>query len=532
MVLAKYDGDLVKTAVSNFRNIKIMSALEEKLIVNSSAKENLSAKENSGESLFARFLKLICSVRFGIILLILLGLACFLGMIIMQQSVEGFDRYYAELKPAQKLVYGTLGVFDIYHSWYFNALLLLLSLNIILSSIERAPKTWKFISRPKRDASLKWLKGQEQTGSIQIETAAGGETLAGKIAETAKKSGWRKTLITEKGNRTYVLAESGVWNRFAYLAVHVGLLTIFIGGFMTGQLGNTGQMALQPGQTSNEIYDMVANLDQLNQVTKQLPFEITCTDIQQKLIKKEESISAMNTIDWLTRIRIKDETGTTEAVVQMNRPFDYRGYRFFQSSFVSVGRARNINVRLNSADGSAAQDVTIPRNGTIALADGTQLRFVDFRGNFSIGKEDPNEDTSNYANPAAVLQVTPPNAAAQTAYAFSPQMADIPIAKKPIGGYTYQLTDFEKVSDQHILSVQRDPGANIVYIGFTLLFLTLVAVFFFSHQRVWAMIEEVSENNFAVTLGGNTNRNQTAFGEKFKRFIKDLGEQNREAKVS
>ncbi|MEP6900441.1 MAG: cytochrome c biogenesis protein ResB [Actinomycetota bacterium] len=502
-----------------------MSPLEEtgaKIIVRS------AVREKAGESLFARFLKLVCSVRFGVILLILLGLACFLGMIIMQQNVDGFDRYYAELKPAQKLVYGSLGLFDIYHSWYFNALLLILSLNIILASIDRFPKTWRSVAKPVLTPPMRWLKDQDQAISLTVESQSK-EAIAGKIVEAFKKSAWRKTTVSEKNDRTFVFAEAGVWNRFAYLAVHVGLLTIFVGGFLTGQLGNTGQMALQPGQTSNEIFDTVSNLDQLTQVTKRLPFEIFCTDIQQKLIKKDESISAMNTIDWLTRIQIKDETGTTNAVVQMNRPFDYRGYRFFQASFVSVGRARNINVRLKSADGAVAtEDVTIPRSGTIALADGTQIRFVDFRGNFSIGKEDLNEDTSNYPNPAAVLQVTPPNAAAQTAYAFGAQMADIPIAKKPIAGYTYQLVDFEKVADQHILSIQRDPGSNVVYVGFTLLFLTLVAVFFFSHQRIWAVVEKNTENNFTVTIGGNTNRNKAAFDEKFKRFVKVLREQNKE----
>ncbi len=495
-----------------------MTALEEtgtEIIVKSPVREKV------GESLFSRFLKLLCSVRLGIILLILLGLACFLGMIIMQQSVEGFERYYGELTASQKLVYGTLGLFDIYHSWYFNGLLAILSLNIILASIERFPKTRMSVSKPVLTPPMRWLKAQDQTSSFTTEGESR-QAIAEKLVEAFKKSPWRKTTLSEKNDRTFIFAESGVWNRFTYLAVHVGLLTIFVGGFMTGQLGNTGQMALQPGQSSNEIYDMVANLDQLNQVTKRLPFEIICTDIQQKLIKKEESISAMNTIDWLTRIQIKDETGTTEAVVQMNRPFDYRGYRFFQSSFVSVGRARNINVRLTSADGAATEDITIPRNGTTALADGTQIRFVDFRGNFSIGKENLNEDTSNYPNPAAVLQITPPSGTAQTAYAFNPQMADIPIAKKPIAGYTFQLIDFEKVADQHILSVQRDPGSNVVYVGFTLLFLALVAVFFFSHQRVWAVVEKNSENNFTVTLGGHTTRNQTPFGEKFTRFARDL----------
>ncbi len=504
-----------------------MSVLEKtgnEIIVNS------PIREKAGESLFSRFLKTLCSVRCGVILLILLALLCFLGMIIMQQNVSGFENYYAELTPAQKLVYGSLDLFDIYHSWYFNALLLVLSSNIILASIDRFPKTWLSVSKPVLTPPVRWLKDQDQTSSLTIE----GESkaaIAEKLAETFKKSPWRKTVISEKGGKTFVFAESGVWNRFTYLAVHVGLLTIFIGGFMTGQLGNTGQMALQPGQTSNEIYDMVAELDQLNQVTKRLPFEVFCTDIQQKLIKNDGSISASNTIDWLTKIQIKDETGTTDAVVQMNRPFDYRGYRFFQASFVAVGRARNINVRLKSADGASVQDITIPRNGTISLADGTNIRFVDFRGSFSLGKEDMNEDTSNFPNPAAVLQVTPPNGTAQTAYAFGEKLADIPIAQKPIAGYTYQLVDFEKVADQHILSIQRDPGANVVYVGFVLLFLTLVAVFFFSHQRVWAAIEENSDNNFTVTIGGNTNRNKTAFDEKFKRFVKDFGEQNREAKV-
>jgi cytochrome c biogenesis protein len=179
----------------------------------------------------------------------------------------------------------------------------------------------------------------------------------------------------------------------------------------------------------------------------------------------------------------------------MNRPFDYRGYRFFQASFVAVGRARKIDLRLTPENGGAAQDITIPRGGTVNLADGTLVRFVDFRGNFSLGKENPDEDTSSYPNPGAVLQVTPPGGGTtQTAYAFNEKMANIPAAQKSVAGYTFRLTGFEKVPDQHVLSVQRDPGAGVVYVGFIILTLTLIAVFFFSHQRVWAMIETLADN--------------------------------------
>jgi cytochrome c biogenesis protein len=466
-----------------------------------------------------RTLKLLCSVRFGVILLILLGLACLVGMLVMQQNVDGFDRYFADLTPAQKLVYGKLGVFDIYHSWYFNALLALLSMNIILASVDRLPKAWKFFSKPTVTVPVRWLRDQKQTAEVEV---FGTRNEATSRLQTAMKAcGWKKILVGEKGGTTYVLAQSGAWNRLGAYAVHVALLTIFFGGFLTAQMGSTGNMVIEPGETTNLMTETVVDLDKTTQLTKQLPFEITGTDIQQKLIKKEGPINAMNTIDWITRIRIKDETGEHDATVQMNRPFDYRGYRLFQASFVAVGRARSITVNAVPANGGETQVVTIPRDGSVTLSDGTRVRFSEFRGAFSIGPEDQSEDTSTYPNPGAILQVVAPGSAPQTAYAFGPQKQNMPVAKKPVAGYTFQLADFEKVGQSHILSVQRDPGATVVYVGFILLFLTLVAVFFFAHQRVWAAIEE-GKDGHRVVLGGNTNRNLNSFDEKFGKFVKSL----------
>ncbi len=494
-----------------------MSTLEQ--IVTKGA-TGAATKARSQESLFSRFLKLLCSVRLGVTLLSLLGLACFIGMIIMQQSVDGFDRYFAALAPAQRLVYGKLGLFDIYHSWYFNVLLCLVSLNIILASIDRFPKTWTFVSKPSLTVPVRWLRDQKQTAELSMEGS--GESVIERISKAMKKSGWRKVAVTEKNGRTFVFGQSGIWNRFGAYAVHVGLLTIFTGGFLTAQFGSTGNMPLTPGQSTNLMFGTVVELDKTNEITQKLPFEVACVDMQQRLIKKEESLSAMNTIDWMTRFTITDETGTHDAAVQMNKPFDYRGYRFFQASFTPIGRARNITVRAKPAGGVEVTDVTIPRDGSTVLADGTKIQFKEFRGNFRIGQEDPNEDTSTYPNPAAVLQVSQPGNPPLTAYAFGPQMASMPVASKPVAGYTYQLVDFEKVADQHILSVQRDPGATVVYVGFILLFLTLVAVFFFSHQRVWAAIESSGENIYSVVLGGNSNRSLNAFDEKFKRFAGEV----------
>ncbi len=78
-----------------------------------------------------RVLDFLSSVRFGVTLLCILVLFSVVGMLIIQQNVNGFDAYYASLTPAEKLVYGSLGIFDIYYSWYFKFLLIVLSPNIV-----------------------------------------------------------------------------------------------------------------------------------------------------------------------------------------------------------------------------------------------------------------------------------------------------------------------------------------------------------------------------------------------------------------
>jgi hypothetical protein len=51
----------------------------------------------------------------------------------------------------------------------------------------------------------------------------------------------------------------------------------------------------------------------------------------------------------------------------------------------------------------------------------------------------------------------------------------------------------------------------------------LLGVFFFSHQRVWALVEEKSPGIYEVVLGGNTNRHLVAFEDNLKRIAAAAG---------
>lgn len=460
------------------------------------------------------YLDFVSSVRFGIILLIILVVFSMIGMLIVQQNVNGFDAFFASLMPAEKVVYGYLGFFDIYHSWYYSLCLVVLSLNIVLASIDHFPTAWKYLSKPKTEATKAWLLHQKQNATVKMFD----ENKAEQISQVFKKNGF-SAKVTEKNGRIHIFGEKGRWNRLGAYFVHVALLTLFLGHFVALQTGFDADVRMSPTQTTNEIELIRFNLDKQERFLAQIPFTLTCTDIQQTLIDPKGSIDINNTMDWRTQIQIDDPIyGTTVADVSLNKPFSYRGYRFFQASAITVGSARTMTLEVTPENGGETVSITLPRDGETALPDGTKVKYEQFWSDFVVGQA---ESQSNaYQNPAVKLKLFSPDGKISDAYAFFNKLPDnVPIGK-PVAGYKIRLADFEKSPSAHVLSIKYDPfsGHFIAwYFGGIGLIAALIFVFFIAHQRIWALVD--GEN---VTLGGNTNRNHLAFEEKFNKIKGEL----------
>lgn len=472
-----------------------------------------------------RFLDFMSSVRFGIILLITLVILSMIGMLIIQQNVQGFDVYYSSLTRSEKLVFGGLGLFDIYYSWYFKLLLLVLSVNIILASIDRFPSAWSYIKRPKRDGTKKWILARKQNAALTVsgETA---ESAAEKMRRSMESGGLR-AVITQKAGNLFVFGERGKFNRLGAYVVHIALLLLFLGHFVALQTGFDADVRMIPGDTTNEIQMLQFDLDKKERFNVQIPFTITCTDIQQELIDPRGSINITNTLDWRTQIKIDDpEYSSTIADISMNRPFSYRGYRFFQAQTIPVGNARQVTIEATPQSGGEPVRVAIPRAGSATMPDGTLIEYEDFQPDFMFNQEGrPDTRSGDYNNPVAVLGVTPRGGDRTRVFAFAGNVAEnIPVGA-PKAGYKWRLTEFEKSPFAHVLSIKFDPyeGAFIAwYIGGFGLIGALCYVFFFSHKRIWALIEKREDGQLEISVGGEANRNHTGFEEKFERVLSDI----------
>jgi cytochrome c biogenesis protein len=505
-----------------------------------STSATVKAAAKKDQSILDKILGLLSSVRFGVTMLSIVLIFAMIGMLIMQQQVDGFQQYYNErLTPAQRLIYGKLLFFDIYHAWYFSLLLAITGLNIILASIDRFPTAWQYVAKPKLNASPNFTKAQMFTAEAQSgETPA---AFAERVRQSWRKLGFRPR-VNEQNDRITVFAQKNVWNRLGAYSVHVALLTIFTGGVLTARLGVGGMMDIRPGMSSNKINMTDLTLDGPVSAQAEIPFTIECTDVQQKLIRPEGGLDQSNTIDWLTYVKIKDGNSETPALIHLNFPHDYRGYRFFQSQFTAFGNAREITLSFEPVDGSTPlPPVAIRRNGAAEVPGIGLVAYKAFFPDFDIRARD--SASGEYNNPVAQLEITAPDGTKRGALALNPHFAEQllqPQSKDAAGdaalrdallvnGNKVLMKSFEKAALGHILAVQYDPGRLPFYAGSSLLILSLCGVFFFSHQRVWAVIEPEAGGGSKAFFGGNVNRNRNGFEGRFNLLVQTVtGERRRD----
>ncbi len=515
-----------------------MSTVEESI-------NSRSVSQQRSAPLLNRALDFLSSVRFGVFQLCVLVVLAMAGMLILQQNVQGFDAYYVSLTPAEKLVFGSLGLFDIYHSWYFNAVLLSLSLNIILASIDRFPSAWSYIAEPKLTATRDWLLNQKENTVLHYGNLNEAET-AEKIKKVFDSQGFKSTItqstileygvdgegrkdfsVVKNKTTTMVFGQNGQINRLGAYVVHVFLLTLFLGHFVALQTGFDADVRMIPGGKTDEIQLIQFNLDKKEKFSVKLPFSMECTDIQQRLIDEGGSIDVTNTLDWRTQLKIEDPAyGTIIEDVSLNKPMNYRGYRFFQAQTIPIGNARVIKLDLTPQSGGAPFSVDIARNGSANLPDGTKIEYANFEPDFSFGADgQPDTKTGEYNNPVAVLNVTPPQGERTRVFAFAQKLPDSAPVGAAKAGYKWHLASFEKSPLAHVLSIKYDPysAAFIAwYIGGFGLVGALMFVFFISHKRVWAQIKTNEDGSTEVVLAGEVNRNQLAFEDKFKKLADEL----------
>ncbi|MCS7157111.1 MAG: cytochrome c biogenesis protein ResB [Blastocatellia bacterium] len=469
-----------------------------------------------------RFLRWLSSLQVGIALMLILIVAAIVGTLIPQHNMEEFDRFYARLTPAERALYDHLGLFDVYHSWWFTAAVFLFALNLVLCSIDRLPMTLQYLREPKVSATP--LFAQSQPFYEMLLVARHSADVVDRLTHLFARFGWRPRQTVNTPFPT-VFGERGVWSRWNFFLVHGSLLVILGAAFVGARWGYEGTMILSPGTRTQSLTLPGSRWRGIPERQMPLPFTVRCESLRVALKNPRGPLVPQNVINWYTDIVIEEAGNERRATIAVNKPFDYRGYRFFQSGTGRPGDASRITLVIRSEMGpertfslAKNQAVTVPELGEVRF-----LRFAgDFRGSSASGSD-------GYENPAAELEVTLASGERHVFWVFPETPGRWETTRGTVwegypSGYRFVLKDFDKVSFEHILHVQYDPGVGAIYVGFALLALSLSIVFFSAHERVWAVLEPEG-SDLKIHLAAHANRNEERLRERFHALVRELSEE-------
>jgi len=88
------------------------------------------------------------SLKLTIFLLIVLAITSIAGTVIQQQASA--QEYISEYGESGYRIIKALMLNDMYHSWWFLILLGLLIVNIVVCSLDRLPRSWRFLTHPEK----------------------------------------------------------------------------------------------------------------------------------------------------------------------------------------------------------------------------------------------------------------------------------------------------------------------------------------------------------------------------------------------
>jgi len=483
-----------------------------------------SASPSSASALgtIDRILRWLSSLQVGIALMLILIAAAVIGTLIPQHNMEEFDRFYARLTPAERALYGHLGLFDVYHSWWFTTAVLLFALNLVLCSIDRFPMTLQYLREPKVSATP--LFAQAQPFYMTFSVARHSADVLDQLAHLFARWGWRPRRTPNAPFPT-VFGERGVWSRWNFFLVHGSILVILGAAFVGARWGYEGTIVLSPGVRTQSLLLPGSRWRGIPERSVPLPFTIRCEALRVELKNPRGPLVPSNVVNWYTDIVIEDAGSERRATIAVNKPFDYRGYRFFQSGTGRAGDASRITLVIRSEAGPE-RVLSLAKNHLVVVPDLGELRFVSFTGDF---RRPSPSGSDGYENPAAELEITLASGGRRTFWVFpeaseQSETTHAAASEEQLPGYRFVLKDFDKVSFEHILQVQYDPGVGAIYVGFVLLTLSLLIVFFSAHERVWAVLEPRG-SHLTIHLAAHASRNEERLGERFQALARALSEE-------
>jgi len=450
-------------------------------------------------SIAKRIHKTLANLRTGIVLLILVVIASALGTFVLQRPVTEADKLARAYSPNTLRWLDRLTLTDVFHAWWFLALLGLVSLSILLVSIDRFPNAWRFYARPYRKTDSHFRAALPNKVELPIRNSEDGLNAA---ERALKKLGWPVERIADKSEPS-LYSERHRFSVMAVYIVHASLFLIFAGGIIDGLFGYSGFLMLQKGESGNVI-------ELRTGARKRLPFAIKCYGAGQ------ENYADGSPKRWWSKLAVVQdgkEIQTKEIVV--NDPLVHQGLRFYQASYGPTGKLDGLKL-LATPDGGTAREITLQADQPFDLDPNTSVTLAEYIPDFFIRDNQVFKRSDDPVNPAFRLQVKNKATGEDAKLWLFPAYGETAQGQKTNYSFAYRDMQMGYFTG---LEVSHEPGQWLVWAGCLLMGAGLFVAFYMVHMRLWIVAVPDAKGKLVLWIGGQANKNRDRFEQKFNDVV-------------
>lgn len=499
----------------------------------------LNDKEKEKKDLLESIWKFLASVKLAIFIFIILATSSIVGTIVEQgaepaQNIALLAKFVGDsAAPTVYNIFARLGFMDMYGSWWFVSFLILFTVNLIICSLDRLPKTWKFIQRPLKPLSDNAINAQPVKRDISLKTSM--NVARDEIVNVLKKAKYHFSEATEHESVQFY-SQKFKYARLGAYVVHISIILIFVGAVIGLRFGFKGSIMLPEGRGSNYAF---------LSPTKRVPLGFTIKCNWYKTEYYGDSTTPREFTSELTVFEDGKEILTKR--IEVNHPLTYKGITFYQSSYgVLEGVLEDFRVQETPSGGrmttlqptfskypnpvgrfiitvasASGQETTFSlRRGEVFTIPGTDIKgtIIGFSSTLDRDRRTSALGTNSYfkdqlVNPAVAIEVDAPGREKFVGWFLQGNTTTV----LPETEDSIRFDEFNGIEFTG-LQVAKDPGVWLIYLACIIMAIGLYVSFFVSHRKIWIKIAN-SENSVRITLGGSVNRNKLNFEKEVDKMM-------------
>jgi cytochrome c biogenesis protein len=438
-----------------------------------------------------RLWRLFASLRLALVLILLITGAVLAGTVIAQAppSVLASPALYDQWLESMRGKYGSgvaggfdfLGLFYVFQTWWFRLLLALLTVNIIVCSINRWKGIWitSFRARVRMgEAFFKHARFNARMGATVPVSAA-----AAQVRDTLSRSRYR---VREEADESTVAmyADRNRFSRFGTFFTHISIVLLLVGAIVGGLWGFRDDEFIVAEGATREVGFGTGLAVMLEHFADEYYLEGPPKDYRSDVVLYERGVEV--------------KRGT----IRVNEPMKHNGVRFFQSFY---GQTAVMEVKDDAG--------TLLYNGGVPLAwrtrDGDRPvgSFNLPAHGLSVYVIGPPSGENDPLIPAGEMRVEIYRQSGGRLLAAENVVQGAPAE---IGGLEF---NFQRESRFTGLSVAKDPGLNIIWVACGLMVLGLFMLFYFPHRRLWVLCRPRPDGGSEVLMGTTAERDLSLTNE-------------------